>query len=256
MLVLPNFPHLSAECTETGSANITQSRVWIGNFNVKAWKTTKHKLHKIWRSLSFCTKSRKQAHPWRGDLDTSDARLPFQSNIFFNYMQFLWENDQNNKLADLPLGLAPLPPPLGNPWSATSLTLSQWWRTLNRQKVLSIKVSINRAFYKLFAIQECKYCQLNSNFVIRKELGQWSLEPAKHSLTSNCTFINITCCIQMKETANIWEYRDGNYANFVHFWKTRSRSKVPLTKTAMLKILVNEASNMNSKSSQLAHLWV
>ena len=30
------------------------SEGWIGNFNVKAWKTTVHKLHKTWRPVKFC----------------------------------------------------------------------------------------------------------------------------------------------------------------------------------------------------------
>ena len=38
-------------------------KVWIGNLNLKARKTTKHKLHKIWRSLYFCKNSGKQAPP-------------------------------------------------------------------------------------------------------------------------------------------------------------------------------------------------
>ena len=41
----------------------TECRVWIGNCNVKVWKSTEHKLHNIWRSLEFLTKSGKRAHP-------------------------------------------------------------------------------------------------------------------------------------------------------------------------------------------------
>ena len=51
ILVLVNF---SPECAETGCLGATESEVWIGNFNVKAWKTTEHKLHKIWCSLKVC----------------------------------------------------------------------------------------------------------------------------------------------------------------------------------------------------------
>ena len=36
-----------------GSSGATECRVWIGNCNVKVWKSTEHKLHKIWRSVKF-----------------------------------------------------------------------------------------------------------------------------------------------------------------------------------------------------------
>ena len=42
--------------------NVQKSEVWIGIFNVKAWKTTKHKLHKIWRSLKFFQKFQENEH--------------------------------------------------------------------------------------------------------------------------------------------------------------------------------------------------
>ena len=63
VLVFQKFWHSSPEHKETWSLDATGSEVWIGNFNVKARKSTKHNLHKIWRSLKFCTNSGKQAHP-------------------------------------------------------------------------------------------------------------------------------------------------------------------------------------------------
>ena len=42
-----NIWHFSPEHTQTWSLGATESEVWIGNFNVKAGKTTWHKLHKI-----------------------------------------------------------------------------------------------------------------------------------------------------------------------------------------------------------------
>ena len=42
-------------------------KVWIGDFNVKAWKTTEFILHKTWRSLKFCKLSAKRAHPCWGN---------------------------------------------------------------------------------------------------------------------------------------------------------------------------------------------
>ena len=56
------FGHFSCELKETGSSGSTESEVWIGDFNVKAWKTTKHKLHKIWRSLYNFTKFQQNEH--------------------------------------------------------------------------------------------------------------------------------------------------------------------------------------------------
>ena len=58
-----NFDVFDVNSKETGRVGATESEVWIGNLNVKAWKTTEHKLHKIWRSLKFCTNSGKRAHP-------------------------------------------------------------------------------------------------------------------------------------------------------------------------------------------------
>ena len=73
VLVLLNFPHLSSERAEIGSLGAGESEVWIGNLNVKARKTTEHKLHKIWRSLKFCKILGKWEHPWEysGSLHTS-----------------------------------------------------------------------------------------------------------------------------------------------------------------------------------------
>ena len=63
VLVFLKFWHFSCELEETESLGATESEVWIGNFNVKAWKTTAHKLHKIWGSLKFRKNSGKGAHP-------------------------------------------------------------------------------------------------------------------------------------------------------------------------------------------------
>ena len=63
VLVFLNFWHFSPERTQTWSLGATECEVWIGNFNVKAWITTKHKLHKIWCTLKFCKKSVERAFP-------------------------------------------------------------------------------------------------------------------------------------------------------------------------------------------------
>ena len=63
VLVFLNFPYFSPERKQTGSFGTTQSEVWIGNFNVKAWKPIENKLNKIWRSLKFCKNSGKWAQP-------------------------------------------------------------------------------------------------------------------------------------------------------------------------------------------------
>ena len=36
-----------------GSSGATECGVWIGNCNVKVWKSTEHKVHKTWRSVKF-----------------------------------------------------------------------------------------------------------------------------------------------------------------------------------------------------------
>ena len=64
VLVFVNLWQFSAGLKEIGSLGTTENEVWTLNFNVKAWKTTEHKLHKIWRSLIFCKISAKRAHPW------------------------------------------------------------------------------------------------------------------------------------------------------------------------------------------------
>ena len=51
--------HLNAN--KTLSFGAKECRVWTGNFNVKVWKTTQYKLHKIWRSLKF-TKIQENEH--------------------------------------------------------------------------------------------------------------------------------------------------------------------------------------------------
>ena len=53
VLVLPKFWQFSSELTKTWSSGATECGVWIGNCNVKVWKSTEHKLHNIWRSVQF-----------------------------------------------------------------------------------------------------------------------------------------------------------------------------------------------------------
>ena len=36
-----------------GELTKTEFGVWIGNYNVKLWKSTEHKLLNIWRSVKF-----------------------------------------------------------------------------------------------------------------------------------------------------------------------------------------------------------
>ena len=65
VLVFLKFPHFSPGHKQTGSLGAAGNEVWIGDFNVEAWKTTEFILHKTWRSLKFCKLSAKQAHPCR-----------------------------------------------------------------------------------------------------------------------------------------------------------------------------------------------
>ena len=57
------FAKILSELTKTWSSGATECKVWIGNCNVKVWKTTEHTLHKIWCSLKFCQISGKRTHP-------------------------------------------------------------------------------------------------------------------------------------------------------------------------------------------------
>ena len=53
VLVFLKFAQFSSELTKTWSSGATECGVWIGNCNVKVWKSTEHKLHNIWRSVKF-----------------------------------------------------------------------------------------------------------------------------------------------------------------------------------------------------------
>ena len=57
------FAEIASELTKTWSSGATECRVWIGNCNVKVWKSTQDKLHKIWNSKYFGQISAKRAHP-------------------------------------------------------------------------------------------------------------------------------------------------------------------------------------------------
>ena len=63
VLVFLKFGNFSCELKETESSGATEIEIWIGNFNVKVWKSTEQKLHKIWHSLKFSTNLGKRAHP-------------------------------------------------------------------------------------------------------------------------------------------------------------------------------------------------
>ena len=60
-----NFDGFQVKSQKLGSSGATEFRVWIGNCNVKVWKSTEYKLHKIWRSLEFLIKSGKRTRPRR-----------------------------------------------------------------------------------------------------------------------------------------------------------------------------------------------
>ena len=51
VLVFLKFGQFSSELTKTWSSGATECGVWIGNCNAKVWKSTEHKLHKIWGVL-------------------------------------------------------------------------------------------------------------------------------------------------------------------------------------------------------------
>ena len=82
VLVFLNFWHFSLKLKQTGSLGATESEVWIGNFNVKAWKTTAHKLYKIWPLLKFCKISGKRAHPRENCLNLTAESV--ENRVFTN----------------------------------------------------------------------------------------------------------------------------------------------------------------------------
>ena len=51
--VFIKFGQFSSELTKTWSSGATKCGVWIGNCNVKVWKSTEHKLQKMWCWLKF-----------------------------------------------------------------------------------------------------------------------------------------------------------------------------------------------------------
>ena len=57
------FAEIACELTKAWSSGATEFWVWIGNCNVKVWKSTEDKLHKIWNSKYFSQISAKRAHP-------------------------------------------------------------------------------------------------------------------------------------------------------------------------------------------------
>ena len=73
VLVLLTFWHFSSELTETWISGATESGVW---------KSTEHKLHKIWRSVKFCQLSAKTSTPQRNS--SCDNFVPFKTclNLF------------------------------------------------------------------------------------------------------------------------------------------------------------------------------
>ena len=70
--------------------------VWIDNFNAKARKTMEHKLHKIWRSLKFCTTSGKRAHHCT-DWNTAPNTQYFKGSRTRHYYRIviLWQLCRN-----------------------------------------------------------------------------------------------------------------------------------------------------------------
>ena len=56
------FAETASELTKAWSSGATEFGVWIGNCNVKVWKSTEDKLHKIWNSKYFSQISAKRAH--------------------------------------------------------------------------------------------------------------------------------------------------------------------------------------------------
>ena len=96
------FAKIASELTKAWSSGTTEFGVWIGNCNVKVWKSTEDKLHKIWNSNYFSQISAKRAHPCKvylyhlhmlgsGDLCEDLTSIP-QQGLFalFAYVRIRW----------------------------------------------------------------------------------------------------------------------------------------------------------------------
>ena len=92
------------------SSGATECRVWIGNCNVKVWKSTEHKLHNIWRSVKFrqnehtpenCPNLIKTSTPLE---ELSHQIYTFRSVLFFFIKMelFNFERGAGNFLSYLP----------------------------------------------------------------------------------------------------------------------------------------------------------
>ena len=75
------FAEIWSELTKTWSSGATQFWVWIGNSNVKVWKSTEDKLHKRWNSNYFCQISAKQAHPSPHSISNPWKTRPLKDTI-------------------------------------------------------------------------------------------------------------------------------------------------------------------------------
>ena len=74
------FVEIASELTKTWSSGFTEFGVWIGNCNVKVWKSTEDKLHKIWNSKFFLSNFSKTSTPLVG----------LSQNLKHNYLFCLW----------------------------------------------------------------------------------------------------------------------------------------------------------------------
>ena len=61
-LCITNLQHCDGDLPET-TTNCKLKSSWNWEFYCERKKTTEHIVHKIWRSLKFCKKSGKRAHP-------------------------------------------------------------------------------------------------------------------------------------------------------------------------------------------------
>ena len=71
------FAEILSELTKTWSSGATNCRLCIGNCNVNVWKSTEHKLHKIWRSLNCQQNEHTPANEWLINLYISWLYAPF-----------------------------------------------------------------------------------------------------------------------------------------------------------------------------------
>ena len=100
------FAEILSELTKTWSSGATECGVWIGNCNVKVWKSTEHKLHNIWRSLKFQQNEHTPAHYYWSQFHWNRYRIRTASRELHRLLDAVllpWMQNKDSKRECLPI---------------------------------------------------------------------------------------------------------------------------------------------------------